>query len=211
LQDIYNTRGERSLSDSDVPIRFVFSPIVELPFGKGKHFLNQGGVVNGLVGGWELALYSLLQAGSPLGPTVSGGGSAVVGDPNQTIRPNLVAGCNPNSPNRWQPAVGVRGIQYLNPACFVAPATGSDTYGNQPRELSNLLGPGIDQFNLTLAKSWMIKDHYKLQFRAEAVDLFNTPGFSAPTESVNGTNFGLLTNFDGVSKRIMDFAMKFYF
>jgi hypothetical protein len=200
------------LEDNNVPFRFVFSPLVELPFGKGKHWLNQGGVLNQVVGGWMAGFMGVLQAGSPLGPTVSSGGNNYLGDINATLRPNFVAGCDPYS-NKWQPAPGgVLGLQYLNPACFTIPA--NYTYGTQSRELPNARGPGIDQFNLSLSKNFYFKDRYRLQFRAEAVDLFNTPTMAIPAESyVNGSgnNFGIITGSDGFTKRIMDFGMKFYF
>jgi hypothetical protein len=209
LQNIYNRAGEKSLANVNVPFRFVFSPIAELPFGKGKHWLNQGGVVNGVLGGWQAALMVTSQAGAPIAPTVLNGGNNILGDPNQTLRPNLVAGCDPNSPNQWQPAAGgIRGIQYLNAACFSVPA--QFTYGSQSRELSMVRGPGIAQFNFMLSKDFRFRERYRLQFKVEAIDLFNTPQFVLPAESLTGSNFGIITGTDGFTRRIMDFGLKLY-
>jgi hypothetical protein len=213
LSDIYNLRGEKSKSPEDIPFRLVFSPIYELPFGKGKHWLNQGGAINQVVGGWQGALMGTFQTGSPLGPTVSGGGNTYLNDANQTLRPNLVPGCNLKSPTAWQPAIGgVRGIQYVNPACFTLPA--NYTYGDQPRLLPNLRGPGLAIFNISASKNFYIKERYRVQFRAEAVDAFNTPLFSAPNDSFTpgGSTFGLITGaVNGIQRRIMDFQLKIYF
>ena len=84
-------------------------------------------------------MLTTFQSGAPFGPTVINGGQNILGDPAQTLRPNLVG--DPNSPNKWQPAVGIRGIQYLNPAAFANPA--SFTYGNQSRTLPGISGPGM--------------------------------------------------------------------
>jgi hypothetical protein len=208
-QNIYNLAGERAYSTANVPFRLVFSPMADLPFGKGKHWLNQGGVLNGIVGGWQGSMMMTLQNGSPLGPTVLNGGTNFLGDPNQTLRPNLVSGCNTKQ-NAWQPAANnIRGIQFLNSACFQVPGT-NYTYGNQPRE-TYVRGPGVEQFNLQLSKSWVMKERYRVQFKAEAIDAFNTPQFAAPAETVNGSNFGIITGTDAATRRIMDFALKIFF
>jgi hypothetical protein len=208
IQNIYDRAEAQSLSTADIPLRFVFSPIVELPFGKGKHWLNQGGVVNQLVGGWETSVMGTYQNGSPIGLTVNNGGT-ILGDVNQTLWPNVVSGCNPNSPNQWQPAAAGRGIQYINPACFTVPA--AYTYGNASRLLPNLFGPGVAQMNLMVAKNFYFKERYRIQFRAEAVDVFNTPQFGGPATTVSGGNFGIIGGTDGFTRRIMDFGLKFYF
>jgi hypothetical protein len=212
LQDIYNLRGEKAKSDADLPFRLVFAPIYELPFGKGKTWLNRGGALNQLVGGWQGALMGTLQSGSPLGPTVSSGGNTYLNDANATLRPNLVAGCNPKSSAAWQPALAGRGIQYLNSACFTVPA--NYTYGNQPRLLPNLRGPGLAEFNISASKNFYYRERYRVQFRAEAVDAFNTPLFSEPNDSFTpgGSTFGLITAaVNGVHRRIVDFQLKIYF
>jgi hypothetical protein len=212
-QNIYNLKGEEALADNNVPLRLVFSPLVELPFGKGKHWVNQGGVLNQVIGGWMAGFMGTLQAGSPIGPTVASGGTNYLGDNNATLRPNFTAGCNGYSPNKWQPIAGYQySMQYLNPACFSFPA--ANTYGTQSRELPDVRGPGIAQFNLSLSKNFYFKERFRIQIRAEAVDLFNTPTFALPAESFNGgsaNGFGIITGSDGFTKRIMDFGMKFFF
>ena len=54
-QNTYNRSGERALDTNDVPHRLVVSPIVEIPVGKGRRWLNQGGVANAILGGWQLS------------------------------------------------------------------------------------------------------------------------------------------------------------
>src|SRR5262249_50658436 len=59
---------DQGYSAFNVPGRFVASVLAELPFGKGKHFANHGGVVNQIVGGWQVSSLTTSQAGLPLNP-----------------------------------------------------------------------------------------------------------------------------------------------
>jgi hypothetical protein len=134
------------------------------------------------------------------------GANNILGDPSATLRPDIVG--DPNSPNKWQPAVGIRGIQYLNPAAFATPAP--FTYGTQSRTLPNILGPGVAQFNVMLAKNFRFLERYRLQWRLDVIDVANTPQFSLPAESLSGSNFGIITATDGATRRILEFAVKLY-
>lgn len=58
----------RGRSILDIPHRWVTSGTAELPFGKGKWFLDQGGIVNALLGGWRLSGIFTLQSGQPFSP-----------------------------------------------------------------------------------------------------------------------------------------------
>jgi hypothetical protein len=207
----------------------VLSPLWELPFGKGKHFLNQGGVLNQVVGGWQVSADGTYQSGSPFGPTVASGGSSFLGDTNYTLRPDKIGPSA--SPNKWQPATGgVVGVQYLNPASFIAPPTGCPssytgpfpcyTLGNSSHTLPDINTPGLYNMNIEIAKNFYFKERFRLNFQCNAIDVFNTPylgGGSSfgnpPNESVNGANFGLLTGqaWSGIYRRIIDFGLKLYF
>src|SRR5438067_2201902 len=67
-QNFYNRRSERSISQGDVPLRFTLAPIVELPFGPGKRWLNQG-AASSLLGGWRLSGVYTISSGYPFGIT----------------------------------------------------------------------------------------------------------------------------------------------
>src|SRR5260370_7511509 len=89
--DSYNMKAEKGLSAQDIRHRFVLSYVYELPFGKGKPFLNHAGAANVLFGGWQLNGITSFQSGSPFtvtqtfnGANTSGGQNrpAEVGNPN---------------------------------------------------------------------------------------------------------------------------------
>jgi hypothetical protein len=66
VQDNYNLRAERSISAFDMPHNFNTSLAWELPVGKGRRFLDRGGLLNGVAGGWTLSGITSIQSGMPL-------------------------------------------------------------------------------------------------------------------------------------------------
>jgi Carboxypeptidase regulatory-like domain len=65
-QNPFNLRGDKSLSNQDLPQNFVVSYIYELPFGKNKKFLSRGGVVDRIVGGWSVSGIQRYESGQPI-------------------------------------------------------------------------------------------------------------------------------------------------
>ena len=206
IQNRYNLRGERALSTNHVPHRLVLTPIVELPFGKGKRWLNRGGAIDYIAGGWEFSGIGTLQKGSPWGVTVVNG-SAILGDQgaDRVLRPNIVGSIDLPDDRKGKPAAGQRGIQWFNPDGFAVPAR--FTFGNAARTLA--LGPGFVQFDLGLIKNFRVGERRRLQFRWEAFNAFNTPVFQTPNTSLGAGAFGI--SGAGNSDREMQFALKLYF
>lgn len=68
LPNNHDFDANRGVSAFDVPHRWVTNGIVELPFGKNKRYLNNGGIVEKLVGGWRFAGIFTLQSGLPFQP-----------------------------------------------------------------------------------------------------------------------------------------------
>ncbi len=106
--DLKDTKG---LSDFDIPQRFVLSTVWELPFGGGRRWLNQTGVWNALLGGWQLGNILTLRSGLPFTPT-TGRDIANVG---ATTRPNRVGTGAVSNPtlDRWFDVTA-----FTNPAAF---------------------------------------------------------------------------------------------
>jgi hypothetical protein len=195
----YNRRAERSVDPTDAAQRLVLSGIVELPFGKGKHWSFHNPLVSRLTGGWQLNLISTMQGGLPL--VVRGASNNLANRPNSTgISAKL---SNPTS-GRWFDT-----SQFVNPPNF--------TYGNVGRSLPDVRGPGIVDFDLSVIKDTAISERLKLQFRAEAFNFVNHTNLGNPNASfsagANGLNnsstFGLITS--ARDPRIMQFGMKLMF
>jgi hypothetical protein len=198
VQDNTNIKGgESSLSSFDAPHRLVLSYVVDLPFGKGKHFLrNVTGVADKLASGWGINGITTFQSGFPMAMVLASPntlvnnwaiGNAGPGTGAGVSRPNVIAGCNKN-------VTGTKGqllLKYFNTACFAAP--GAFEFGNEPRVDPNLRYMGQNNFDFVLLKNTQLTERLGLQFRAEAFNLFNRVQFSPPNTQYGSSSFGQVT------------------
>ena len=207
IQNIYDLQNERSLSQNHIPHRLVVSPILELPFGKGKRWLNHGGFLNTILGGWEISTVGTFRSGAPFGLNVLNGPRDILRDQadGTNLRPDIVG--DPNaSVQRGQPAEGIRGIAWFNPAAFASPA--AFQHGTVARATPGVLGPGNINFDSLLAKNFQFTERWKMQFRWESFNTFNTPEFNLPNQTLGGGGFGFVTGAG--SRRIMQMGLKLY-
>ena len=151
---------------------FNGSFIYHLPVGRGHALLNQGGVLDGVLGGWQLSNTWQAVAGSPFTPTWGGGGSdyALSG----TWRPNRT--CNGALSNHTT-------SEWFNWQCF--PSAGSGNFGNSGRDI--LYGPSFFNMDTSLAKNFKL--HYlgeagQIQIRIDATDVLNHANYGTPNTSV---------------------------
>jgi len=174
-QDVFNLRGERGNTEFDVRHTFTTNYVWELPFGKGRRWLNDG-AADAVLGGWQIAGIAYARTGRAINVTIS---RAVALLPDQNARsiqrPNLPSGVSVAG-NRD----GNRG--FINPAAFGLPARG--VYGNSPRNAAR--GPGLLQFDFSLAKTFSVTERHRLDFRLDAFNLFNRSQYGQP-EGLLGT------------------------
>jgi hypothetical protein len=205
-QNSYNLAAERGLSGFDVRHRFVGSSIYNLPFGRGRRFLDRGGITNVIFGGWELGVISTIQSGFPL-TVMTGRDQSNIGAgfdrPNATGQ-EVELSRDERSAARW-----------FNINAFVVQPRG--TFGNVGR--NTVIGPGLVQIDASLLKSFYFTERTRLQFRLEAFNAPNNPnlgnpGVSGPAETVGGTpinaNFGRI-NGTSTRMREMQMALKLIF
>jgi hypothetical protein len=188
----YNLQLNRGNSYSDIQRSYAFSSAYELPFGKGKTWLNRGGFVDAALGGWQLAGIVSLRSGIPFTVTTSGG----ITNAGGADRPNRIAdGTLPS---------GQQSIyRWFNVGAFVVQP--QYTYGNAGRDI--LFGPGLRNLDLSLSKSFPIGEKRRLQFRAESFNFTNTPAFGQPAAVINAAGAGTITSA-GDPRRIQ-FGLKF--
>jgi carboxypeptidase family protein len=209
VQDSYNIRGDRGLSDFDARNRFVMNAIYDLPF-KGNRFVQ----------GWEIATIVTVQSGNPMNfvttnRTFNGSGTlrASVTGP---VPVGFIPANNGNAAS----------IGYLdNPMVFYDQG---NAFGNLGR--NTLIGPGFANVDLGLAKNIKINERFRLQIRADAFDALNHPNFGQPVQTVpsaltlgaNGQvtgsagTLGLITNTrfptgDSGSSRQLQVSLKLQF
>jgi len=214
VQDWNNLKNEWSVSSQNVPQRFVLSYVLDLPFGKGKHFLGGvSGFADKVISGWGIDGTTTIQSGFPLKISEANGTplsalSLGIG----TLRPNVIAGCpEVNSGSDTSRLGGNFGPNtWFNTACFTAPPAYG--FGSEPRVdgLISMDGPANFDFAAFKRTTFGPNEKMGVEFRAEFFDLFNHPQFGPPNESAGSNQFGFVTNTVNVP-RLIQFGLKFAF
>ena len=144
--------------------------VYELPFGPGKPYLNQPGVLRTIFGSWEVNTIVGAHTGFPVNVTVDRNSASVPDGNTNNQRPDLVPGVSLLPP-------GGRTIsEWINPAAFALPAPG--TWGDAPRNVAR--GPSAWQADLGVSKRFFLAERAQLQFRAEIFNIFNHPQYGNP-------------------------------
>jgi hypothetical protein len=151
---------------SDVDIRqiLVASYIYELPIGKGRRYLNTGGVTNALLGGWLISGITSFMSGPPDKVVLPGNwlntGTRIF------ARPNCLADSNDS---HFSDNVRSNGLLYFNTAAFQLPAL--FTPCNCGRNV--LRSPGINNWDTSLQKVNRINERFSLQTHVELFNVWN--------------------------------------
>jgi hypothetical protein len=224
VQDSYNLRADRGLSDFDARHRFVINAIYELPF-KG----------NRLVEGWQLSTIIQAQSGNPV--------NIIAGSPD--VIPGIAPGININTltglpslrPDVIGPISEIGRVDqwFTNTVCdprvscpagsvFALPVASGNAlhFGNLGRNV--IIGPGFNNTDFSVLKNTKITESLNIQFRAEIFDLLNHANFGQPTAigqpnavaQPRSSTFGVINNTrfptsDSGSSRQLQFALKFIF
>ena len=199
-QDGNNLRAERGPAEFDVTHRFVASYIWELPFGRGRRFGSQWSrPLDFVLGGWQINGIHALQSGFALTATL--GGSTVLNlGGERRARPNLVG--NPVLPESERTL-----SRWFNTDAFAVFSPAPQAFGNAG--VGIMRGPGLANFDFTLAKNFQINPRRYVQFRTELFNAFNHPNFGPPNIARESSGFGqILTAGPG---RIIQFGLKLYF
>ncbi|MEO6801699.1 MAG: TonB-dependent receptor [Granulicella sp.] len=183
-QDPRFPRNDRSNSIIDQRQRLTLSYVVELPFGKGKRFLNQGGVVDKIVGGWQTNGILLTQTGLYFSPVLN----TATTNTGSSSRPNQTGPVSyPKTLSKW-----------FDPSAYVSPAI--YTFGTSGR--NSLIGPGRTNFDISVLKNIPVHDKMQFQFRFEAFNVFNHPQFNLPNATIGASTVGQITSIVGTPRNL---------
>jgi len=195
-QDTYNIPGEKSRATLDRRHVFNVNYVYELPFYKNRHDF-----VANVLGGWQLSGMAVYNSGLPFTVTTSNfdpAGTGVI-NANPAARPNVTCDPNANAPHTQ--------FQYFNTGCFTTVTT-SNFPGSAGRGIVH--GPSTTRFDLTLSKNIRLSESVRLQFRAEAFNIFNHTNFRS-IANLNTTS-SLFGQIGAVrDPRTMQFGAKFSF
>ncbi|HWZ99716.1 MAG TPA: carboxypeptidase-like regulatory domain-containing protein [Candidatus Dormibacteraeota bacterium] len=205
----------------DIRHNVTANAIYELPFGPGKTYLHDAGVLGKIVEGWEFSTLGTWHTGHPLTVSMGLGGSQTIqgvsnvpqtfllpdGNDQTNQRPDIVPGVP-----LYLPGGGTNGLPLINPAAFQAPpvdANGNFTrFGNAGNGVARALN--IWQVDMALMKETKLTERFALQFGVQFFNIFNHvqlgdpgnltldylpggDGMAGPNLSAP-SSFGLITN-----------------
>jgi hypothetical protein len=207
----------RGVSDFDTTHQFNANWIWELPFGKGRRFGNDAhGVVDALVGGWQLSGLARWTTGFPI--SVGNGAQwptnwQISGNATQ-IAPVTTHGAVKNPDG----IVNIFGNDFGNDPNGAAATALAAYRADFPGEVgarNTLRGQGFAGLDLGLDKRWKMpwKESHSLQFRWEVFNVFNLTRFDVRSLSLDLTDSGTFGNYSSLltSPRTMQFALRYEF
>jgi hypothetical protein len=187
-QRAYNPGANYGNSNFDVRHAFKGFTVYEIPFGRGRKYLNQNRFTDSVIGGWRMSGSVVAQSGSPFTPVMAVNNSFALSTNNSWF-PNVVG--NPVLEN---PTID----RWFNLAAFAAPAPG--TYGNMGRNIVN--GPGLFVVNMSLAKTFTIREGFFFDLTGNATNAFNHPSFGPPDRLIGPGRVGNITSTRVPSRQI---------
>ncbi len=212
VPDTYNTSNLWGPSEFDSRHMVIFNYVYTLPV-----FKNSKGMAHNLLGNWQISGVNQFQTGTPCG----------IGFNNDYAGVGEVGsiGCD-GSTELWNMAQvpAILGQGFANSTAspnyyfqtttsggapiFTAPAAG--TFVLQKGIRGSIYGPGFQDWNLGLYKSFAFNERHGLQFRAEAFDVNNHPNWSGPGENPTSASFGKITGKTGIARNLQ-LSLRYYF
>jgi hypothetical protein len=198
FQDIYNRRLDRAIDPQDVSSRLAISYVWELPFGRGRRFLNAAPrAVDLALGGWQINGITTFATGQPIAVTNSIATTSGASRPHNLGRSADKSG-----------SVTDRLEGYMDASVFAAP--GPFEFGSAPRTLPDVRGDGPQNFDVSVFKNFAFTERWTLQFRSEFFNIFNTPQFGEPNGAFGNAQFNRITT-QANNPRDIQFALRLSF
>jgi hypothetical protein len=172
--------------------------VIDLPFGKGRRFLDKGGVTDVILGGWQMNWIVTGRTGYPF---------SVVTGTNALQRPSLIG----------DPFANLGKGKLLNAAAFsnTAGITTLTNASGQAIRFGNLgrntfRGPSLWFADMSLFKNFRVMEKYKLQFGIEFYNVFNRSNFTVPNNNISNGDFGEI-RYNLAAGRVVQYRFKFNF
>ena len=189
ISNPYNPRYDYGTAGYDRRHIAVFSYVYELPIFRN----SSSRATKAMLGGWTISGVTMAQTGTPL--TVNASGDVLGLGGNTTSHANLVAPITyPKTFNQW-----------FSTGSFAQPA--ALQFGTAPRNI--VKGPGRDNWNLSLYKTFQFTERAGLQFRAESFNTWNHTQFTGVDTGLNGGGFGKINAV--ADPRVFQFGAKVFF
>ena len=181
----------KMIADQDAPNRLTVSGIYAFPFGKDGMWLKGNGLVDRLVGGWQIQGIYTYQTGFPL----TFGSFSITG--GSTTGDILYLGGDVAIPSGQQTL-----DKWFNTAAFSSSDPGAGHLRTLPFRFSDIRRDNINNVDLSLIKNTRINERMRVQLRLEAINAFNHPYFQAPGTTRGSTTFGVVFKQDPATGKI---------
>ena len=234
VQNPFDRASLRAISASIPPHSLVFNYILELPFGKGRRFLNRGGAVDRVVGGWQVTAIHRYRSGPALLPFIGGGQREFLQRVGYlgNLRPNIVSDdFYTNNPGggvdvrflnraafsrpvdyRAAPAISLDNGATINPAYRAFYSNPNVFFGNAAPSYSGLRAEPFMTEDLSIIKKTRVTETTFFEFRFEFFNLFNRGRYGIPNLNIDDGNFGIVTrNADIFQPRRVQVGGRFVF
>jgi hypothetical protein len=219
-QNFFDQRGDKAISNQDLPQNFVVSYLYELPLGKGKKYLNSNGVLDRVVGGWQIGGIQRYESGQPMAFGCASAPPAY----GECIRFDQVPGSSILSSafksDHWNPitdpifnSINLPNVVNASQAAFDDPnssahlaARGTYVFGTMPRVFGNVrMKPYLSE-DFSLIKRTKITERADLNLQITMINAFNRHIWNRPEDlnpydsQLNSRSFGLMqiTNFSNI-------------
>jgi hypothetical protein len=196
VQDPYNLRANRSVSNFDLPQVLSASLVYDLPFGANRKFRTQSSILNQIIGNWQINTIFTMYSGVPF-TLVTSGDIANTGNGGNYERLNVIG--NLSLPNKSK-------AEWFNTAAVAVPQ--QYTFGNMGRNA--LRSDWFKNDDLSLFRSFPIGGERSVEFRAEAFNFTNTPTWGTPGTNISVAHFGQVTTTNSISREVQ-FALKIHY
>ena len=180
-QNAFSPSANYSNSNFDIRNMFKGQVVYQLPFGRGRMFLNNNILLDEVIGGWQASGTFVVQGGNPISITTGNNNSSNNQSGSYTQFANLVGDIRGVPSGRLN-----RLNEWYNLNALAVPT--ANTYGDFRR--NTVYGPGLSLFNLSLGKSFDLwpERNVQLQFRADAQNILNHASFGQPGNNAIGPN-----------------------
>jgi hypothetical protein len=188
MQNTYDLDAEYSIGILDVPHKVTIAPIVQLPFGPGKRWV-QSGVAAWILGDWTISSIIAFESGFPVSVSMSSQNTQAFTRVQRANPGTGEAETSGSRTERFQP-VG----DWLNAAAFSQPA--AFTLGTLPRTLDDVRTPHRNNWDFVASKDFRVSD-VRAQLRIEVLNITNTVKVRGPVTTLGSSAFGQITDQSG--------------
>jgi hypothetical protein len=203
-QNVYDPGAEWAPCYFDTGNLISAYAVYDLPFGRGREFgSNMNRVANAVVGGWTVSPLLIWHTGFPL--ALSTTATDLTGTNTRGLRPD----CNGiNTVYGRRPFTGPGGgIFWFDPSNYSNPVPGD--FGTCAPQLGGLRGPGYYDWDISLQKNFQLTERFRVQFRSDFLNAFNSVNLTAPVTTVAQPTTGQITLAQPA--REIQFALKVFF